>query len=244
MGFRRNIFDTNYPVHIISRAVEERKVFKDDVDCFRFIFQMYATNIGRPVRNLWRQDVIKAATALLSGEEVSSRFVIKEHPPLVHFLDFVLVVNHNHFFLISNHEKGIPIFMQKLNAGFAKYFNLKYNRKGALFGSRYRDVIAKTQFQSDAVSRYVSIINPLDVHQAGWREEGLKNSKKAFQFLENYQFSSFPDKIGKRKSKILAPLEILEKYLTISPRKINDYREFVEEFLKERSNFSRSFYIE
>ena len=242
MGILRK-FDINYPVHVISRVVEERKIFDNDEDCLRFIFQIYAANVGRPAHNLWRQDIIKVAQSLLNGEEISSRFVIKEHEPLVHFLDFSLVVNHNHFYLLANQEKNIPIFMQKLNGGFAMFINLKYGRKGALFGSRYKSIITETQFQADAVSRYISVINPLDVFQPRWREEGLKNPKEAFEFLKNYQFSSFPDKIGERSSKILASPEILEKYLTIGSD-IKTYQEFVEEFLRERSNFSHEFFLE
>ena len=233
----------NQPLHIISRAVEERKIFDKEDDCFRYIFQAYTANIGKPGRNLWRQDMIKVAQAILNGEEISSKFIIKEHPPLVHFLDFVLVITHSHFYLVPNIEDGVSILMKNLNNGFAKYFNLKHNRKGTLFSSHYRRVIVKNQFQSDAVSRYVSVINPLDVFQPGWREEGLKNWKEALKFLRNYQFSSFPDRIGERKSKILAPLEILEKYITISPENKDIYKEFVEDFLKERSNF-HSFYLE
>ena len=236
-------FDINYPVHVISRAVEERKIFSNEEDCLRFIFQAHAINIGKPVRNLWRQDVIKAARALLEGEEVSSKFIIEEHKPLVHFLDFALVVTHNHLYLLPNIENGIPILIGRLNNGFAQYFNLKHNRKGTLFDGRYRAVITKTQFQADAVSRYISVINPLDVFQPGWRESGLKNPKEAFRFLKNFQFSSFPDKIGERKSKILAPPEILEKYLTLG-NNIKTYKEFVEDFLKERASFPRELFLE
>lgn len=242
MPIRGDIFEKGKVVHIISRAVEGRKIFDNEEDCLRFIFQSYAFNIGRPARNLWRQDVIKLANAILNGEEISSQFVIKEHEPLVSFLDFALVINHDHFFLVSNLDNAIPIYFKKLNNGFAQYFNLKYNRKGTLFDGRYRAVIAKTQFQADAISRYISVINPLDVFQPGWREDGLNNPTEAFKFLRSYKFSSFPDKVGARKSKILAPPDILEEYLSINSE--NDYREFMEEFLRERSNNLRDLFLE
>ena len=243
MRMPRGFFDINYPVHVISHAVEERKIFADEADCFRFIFQAYAANYGKPARNIWRSDTIKVAQAILNGENISSKFVIREHPPLIHFLDFSLVVNHDHLFLIANIDNGIPIYIKKLNGGFAQYVNLKCGLKGTLFSSRYKSVVVKTQFQSDAVSRYVSVINPLDVFQPGWREIGLKNPSEAFNFLGDYQFSSFIDKIGERKSKILAPPEILEKYLTLGTD-IKTYQEFVKEFLKEKSNLSRQFFLE
>lgn len=243
MPLRENIFEIGQPVHVITRAVDGRNIFSKEVDCFRFIFQIYAANIGKPIFNLCRQDIIKIAQSLLNGENVSSKFIIKEHPPLVNFLDFSLVVNHNHFYLVPNIENAIPILMRNLNGGFAQYFNLKYNRKGILFDGRYRAVITKTQFQADAVSRYVSVVNPLDVHQPGWREDGLKNPEEAFKFLGSYQFSSFPDKIGERRSKILAPPEILEKYLTLGSDAAN-YKEFVKNFIEDRSLIPSEFFLE
>ncbi|OGZ17703.1 MAG: hypothetical protein A2Z78_00105 [Candidatus Nealsonbacteria bacterium RBG_13_36_15] len=243
MPYRQFFFEKHQPVHIISRAVEEREIFKEEDNCYRFIFQLYAANVGKPALNLWRQDIIKSAKALLQGEDVSSRFIIKEHPPLVNFLDFCLVVNHYHFQLVPNSENSIPQYMKKVNGGFAKYFNLKHNRRGALFGSRYKSVPIRTDFQSDAVTRYISVINVLDVYQPGWREKGLHDWEGAFKFLEDYQFSSFPDRIGKRNSKLITPETIsekpsFEKYA--ESKKI--YSKFVQDFLENKlTHFSSTF---
>lgn len=244
MPYRRVVFEKNQPFHIISRAVEERKIFNKEEDCYRFVFQIYAANVGKPAFKLWKKDVIRAAKDLLEGKEISSKFVIKEHPPLVHILDFSLVINHYHFYLVSNVKGGVPLFMKKLNGGFAKYFNLKYGRRGTLFGSRYASIPIETEFQSDVVSRYVSIINPLDVYQVGWRKRGLKNLKEAFDFLENYQFSSFLDKIGKRDSKILAPPEILEKYCSTANLTKEEYLQFVKDFLNKKFEPLQTIFLE
>jgi len=236
MPYREIFFEKNQPFHIVSRAVDGRKIFEQEEDCYRFIFLFQAANIGRRGSNARGKDIINAAQSLLQGEKISSKFIIEEHPPLVYLLDYSLVLNHYHFYFLPNIENSVPLLMQKLNNGFAKYFNLKHDRKDALFGSRYKSILVKTEFQSDAVSRYVSIINPLDVFQPGWRENGLGNWKEAFEFLGNYQFSSFPDKIGKRNAGILAPKEILEKYSFIgNPESREEYRKFVEEFLKQKS---------
>lgn len=235
MPYREIIFEKNQPIHVLSRAVEKRKIFEERTDCYKFIFQLYAANIGKPAFNLWRKDITKAAQSLLEGENMPSNFIIEEHSPLVYILNFALVVNHYHLNLIPRVENGVPKYMQKLNCGFAKYYNLKYHRNGALFGSRYKVIPIQTDFQLDAVSRYINVINPLDVYQPDWREQGLKDWRRAFEFLESYQFSSFPEMIGNRNSKILAPTEILEKYSF--KRKIEDQKEylnFIEDFLKQR----------
>jgi len=243
MPYRQISFEKNQPVHIISRAVEEREIFREEENCYRFIFQMYAANFGKPALNLWRQDIIKSAKALLQGEDISSKFIIKEHPPLVYFLDFCLVINHYHFQLVPNSENSIPQYMRKLNIGFAKYFNLKHGRKGALFGARYKSVPVMTNSQSDAVTRYINVINVLDVYQSGWREKGLDDWQGSLNFLENYQFSSFPDKIGRRNSKIIAPKEILEKFAPIEYNEDKElYLKFTKDFLKNKlAHFSPLF---
>lgn len=223
--------------HIISRAVDEKRIFAKDADCHRFIFQLYAANLGKPSFNLQRLDVIKYSQVLLNGKEIPNNLIINEHPPLVHILDFALNVTHYHLHLLPSEDNNIALFMKKLNIGFAKYFNLKYKRKGSLFGSRYKGIIIETDFQADAVSRYISVVNPLDIYQPGWRENGLVDSKKAMEFLKNYPFSSFPDRIGKRKSKILALEEIFNKYSS------EDYINFTGDFLNESKSFSHLFNI-
>ena len=244
MPYRREIFKKHQPVHIVSRAVEGLKIFSEKDDCFRFIFQFQAANVGRRNRNIKGKDVIKAGQALLQGEKVSSRFIIKEHPPLVEILDFSLVITHHHFYLLPNFKNIIPLLMKKVNHGFALAFNLIHNRKNAVFGDRYKSVIVKTDSQSTAVSRYVSIINPLDVFQPDWREKGINDWKEALEFLNNFEFSSFPDRIGKRKSPFVAPREIAEKY-SFGGNLVNrkEFQKIVEEFLKERSK-SPSLFLE
>lgn len=235
MPYRRLFFEKNLLFHIISRAVEGIKIFAEEEDCYRFIFHFQAANLGKRGTNIKGKDIIKAGQALLQGEEIPQKFITIEHPPLVYLLDLSLVINHYHFYLLPNIKNSVSLLMQKLNNGFAKYYNLKHNRKDALFGSRYKSILIETEFQSDAVSRYVSIINPLDVFQPGWREEGLNDWNEAFDFLINYEFSSFPDKIGKRNSKILAPPEIIEKYsFKKDSENIKFYQNFVEDFLKQR----------
>jgi hypothetical protein len=241
----QRIFEEGQPVHIISRAVDGKKIFADRDDCCRFIFQIYAANTGSPAYNLRRKDINKAAMDLLRGHEIPSDLLIKGQAPLVHILDFALVVNHYHLYVLANSQNGIPIFMRKLNIGFAKHFNLKNKRRGTLFESRYKCVLIETDFQSDAVSRYIGVINPLDVFQPGWREGGLENPEQALDFLENYEFSSFPDRIRKRAAKILAPLEIREKYWPEAEQKNQDYLNFIKGFLAERKiNASEPLFLE
>lgn len=223
-------FKENQPYHILSRATEGRPIFQNKEDAYRFLFQMYTTNYGSPALNLHRRDVQKAVEELLAGREMPEALYVKKHEPLVHFLSFAQVVNHYHFLLLSNVENGISIYMQKLNTAFAKYFNLKYSRRGILFEGRYKSVAIETESQLDAIIRYINVKNPLDVYQPRWREEGLKDENNAQSFLLEYPFSSFPDIFGDRSSKLLAPEPTRSQFLD---RESIYGKKSYEQFLKQ-----------
>lgn len=238
-------FDKSIPYHIVVRAVEGRKIFAKEEDCYRFIFQMYVANIGEPIHNLKSNMVIKAAKALLNGGEIPKDLIVIEHSPLVYIISKALVLNHYHGIFIPREENAIPKYMQKLHTGFAMYYNLKYNHKGNLFNRPYKIIPIQTNFQSDAVLRYVNIKNPLDVYQPNWREKGLKDEKEALRFLNEYPFSSFPDLFGKRNSKILAPLSIVEQYLgkEITESKEEFFR-FIQDYLQKNLIQYNSIFLE
>lgn len=238
-------FDKTISYHVLSRAVEGRKIFVKEEDCYRFIFQLYTANIGKPAPNLQRKDVIKAVQNLLNGLDIPEKLIIVEHSPLVYILSFNEVINHHHLILVPKAENGISKYMQKLKTGFAMYHNLKYNRKGNLFERPYKIIPIQTNFQLDAVLRYVNVKNSLDVFQPGWRENGLKNEKEATQFLKEYQFSSFPDLFGERNSKILVSREILEKYLgkEMTENK-EEYLNFINDYIKNNLVSFYPFFLE
>lgn len=238
-------FEKSIPYHVMSRAVEGKEIFANENDVLRFIFQMYAANFGSPVFNLHRQDIKKAALAILNGEEIPEKFIMVKHEPLVSFLSFALVINHHHFWLIQNVEGGISKYLQKVHGGFAKYFNLKYNRKDVLFQRESKIIPVMNDFQADALIRYINLKNPLDVYQPGWREKGLRDWEEAFKFLNEYQLSSFPDLFGKRNSKILAPKLIIEKYLgkEIIINK-TEFTNFIKDYLKGNLASYHSLFLE
>lgn len=243
---RRIVFEEKRPYHLLTRAVEKRNIFISESDCSRFLFQIYTANVGQPVLNVQRQDIVKCVQSLLAGEKISSKLIQIEHAPLIHLLGFVLVGNHYHLLAVQNLMGGIPKFMQKLNTAFAKYFNVKNERKGALFESRYKIVGIEDEHQLDAIVRYINLINTLDVFQPGWRERGLKDPKAALNFLNEYQFSSFPDLFGKRKSLLLASESVLDEFLgeSIIKKDPEESREFIQDYLRQNQSLSSPLFLE
>lgn len=57
---------------------------------------------------------------------------------LVKLIAYCVNPNHFHFILEGTREKGIEKFLHKLSMGYAKYFNAKYKRSGALFEGKFK----------------------------------------------------------------------------------------------------------
>ena len=178
------------PYHILGKAVEGREIFEAKEDRARFVFQMYAANIGKPVINLYRKDIFQISNAILQGEEIPEGFVQKEHDPLVHLFSFTLCKDRYHLGLVPAEKEGIPLYMQKLNLGFAKYYNLKNKRSGTLFEGRFKALPILNPKQLGSVVKYINIKKVLDYYEQ--------------DTLLEYPYSSFPDLFGTRASHLLS----------------------------------------
>ena len=81
--------------------------------------------------------------------------------------------------------------------GYAKYFNEKYERIGALFQGRFKSVAVRDEAHFIYLPYYIHL-NPLDLVAPEWRSLKINNLEKAMEFLYNYRWSSFLDYIGNK----------------------------------------------
>jgi len=178
--------------HVLNRGVDKRKIFLDKQDYFRFIHDLFEFN---------DQDRINTTFyAFKKFNDIASRKIKKERKLrkiLVDIYAFCLMPNHYHLLLKPRVEKGISKFIKKLDMGYAKYFNQKYHRTGALFEGRYKAVLVEGDSHFIHLPYYIHL-NPLDLKFPEWRNKEIKNYKEAMKFLENYRWSSFSDYIDKK----------------------------------------------
>jgi hypothetical protein len=209
------------PYHILGKAQEGKDIFEYEEDRARFVFQMYAANVGKPVINLYRKNIFQISNAILQGVEIPKGFVLQEHEPLVHVFSFVLAKDRYHLGLVPIKNEGIPLYMQKLNLGFAKYYNLKNKRSGPLFEGRFKAAAVLNPKQLESVVRYVNIKKVMD----SYGKTGL------FE----YPYSSFLDLFGSRSSHLLSK-ESKENLLKLLGEVFFEEREDYEDEIKEFSN--------
>ncbi len=217
--------------HVMSRGVDKRKIFIDDQDRFRFVHDLFEFNDQASVNNLFFRFHQKTKTNDIASPYVG-RFNLKTprkpRKLLVNILAFCLMSNHYHLLLARRVEDGIPRFMKKLNIGYAKYFNERYERTGALFEGRYKYVAVSGEPHFIHLPYYIHL-NPLDLKFFSWRDRELRDSRQAIQFLESYRWSSHLDYLGKSNFPSVTQRNLLMEFWGGS----EGYRKAITEWLND-----------
>ena len=215
--------------HIVIKTIEGVKLFRDRKDFLRMIHDLFEFNdinfsspsfrvkCCRKRFNITKEDIIKIV------EETDKKR--KKRKLLVEILAFCLMPNHVHLLVRQIRDGGISKLMKKFG-GYANYYNRKYKRKGHLFQDRYQTVHIKNEEQLKTVFVYIHT-NPVAIIYPKWKEGGIKNLKRTIEFVENYEWSSYSDYLGKRNFPSLTSREFLLK----SMGGIKDCRNYVNGWL-------------
>jgi putative transposase len=194
--------------HIINRGTDKRKIFLDDKDYLRFIHDLFEFNDEKPAFNIgynFKNQYI----------DVKRQYIKKREPRklLVEILAFCLMPNHYHLLIKPLTKNSKSEFIKKLNGGYAKYFNNKYERSGRLFEGKYKSILIKNESHFIHILYYIHL-NPLDLIVSEWRERNILTSdvNKIMKFLENYRWSSFLDYIGKKNFPSVTQREFLNNF--------------------------------
>ena len=211
-------------VHVLSRGVDKRKIFLDEQDYFRFVHDLFEFNDQE-----WVNNIFYRFQRSKQSNDIASHYIEKKpRKLLVDILAFCLMPNHYHLLLTSRIDNGISKFMKKLNMGYAKYFNEKYEREGTLFEGRYKSIPVTREVHFIYIPYYIHL-NPLDLNFPEWRNKEIKDYKAAMNFLENYRWSSFPDYIGKKNFPSVTNREFLNEFFG----GVKQYKKDTLQWLKE-----------
>ena len=180
--------------HLLNRGVEKRNIVKDDSDRVRFIHDLFVLNDKDNVDPNHR----------FRGFHKSAG----ERERLVDLHAFCLMPNHYHLLVSEREEGGISLFMRKLNMGYAKYFNEKYERSGVLWQGTFRKILIERDAHFLYIPFYIHL-NPLDLTHPEWRTGKVRNHNTALKVLKEYRWSSYFDYNGIKNFPSLLEPELL-----------------------------------
>lgn len=167
--------------HIVNRGVNKQKIFLSDKDYERFVTNLYVFNNKNGAIRVSKKDFLKDPT---------------EQEKIVEILKWTLMSNHYHLLVEEVVDGGVVDFVKRIGNGYTKYFNIKNNRSGYLFQNAAKIILAKNETHFAYLPIYIDL-NPIDLVQADWKENGIKDSQKVLEFISSYKWASVADYIGK-----------------------------------------------
>ena len=178
--------------HALNRGVDKRTIFLDNQDYARFVHNMFEFNTTKPANNLARNKMNDIVSRPLRNPGTGVLYT-----KLVDVHGWCLMGNHYHLLLSDRIEGGISLFLRKLNVGYAKYFNERYNRAGTLFQGRTKKILINTDAYFLHILNYIHL-NPLDFEETSteWRSRKIDNIENALATIRNYHWSSYQDYTG------------------------------------------------
>jgi putative transposase len=208
--------------HVLNRGVDKRKIFLDKYDYLRFIHDLYEFNDEEPAEKVYYY-----FNKHKYGDVGRPHVERKKRKMIVDLLTFCLMPNYYHLLLVPKKPEYLILFMKKLNGGYAKYFNEKYQRMGTLLERRFKRILIKREEHFIHIPYYIHC-NSLDLEYHEWRNREIKNPQEAIKFLEKYRWSSHLDYLGIKNFPSVTQREFL---LDVFEGE-KGYKEAIENWLK------------
>lgn len=174
--------------HLYTRGVEKRTVFETVPDYERFMLLLLLCNRegGVSFRDIQQKYRGEPSDKVYELEASAKETVLAE------IISYVLMPNHLHLVVREKEAGGISKLMLKLMTGYSMYFNTKYGRSGPLFTRPFRSRHVDSDEYFHWLFSYIHL-NPLNIFQHDWKEQGLRDKAGASDFLAAYRYSSYPD---------------------------------------------------
>ena len=201
---RKYTFTEGEYYHVYSHAIGDMVLFSTDRDYKRFLTTLFVANGKRDISHLDRFPDLNLVSDIKNGK-------IDIGDNLIDIVGFCLMPNHFHLILREKRDGNISLFMHKLLVSYAKYFNLKYKRRGHVFE---RTFDAKYLNGDNYLLRALAYVhlNPKDIK--GWKGREYK-----------YSWSSFQDYIGENRWRKLLQTDFLLNYFDADRKEM---RHFIE----------------
>lgn len=143
--------------HIFTKSIAGFKVFNENIDFERMqqLFDYYKVK-----NDIKFSDFIDSKIVCKYGFYDACDIVLQNKEKLVQVICFCLMPTHIHLILKQLLDGGISDYINHILNCYTRYFNIKHNRKGPLWESRFKSVLIDSDEQLLHLTRYIHL-NPV-----------------------------------------------------------------------------------
>ena len=170
--------------HIFNRSIARENIFSNKINLKKALEILHFYRFPQQLR-------LSKFKTLTEIQKKDYLLALKDKSPLVEIYSFALMPNHYHLLLKQLQDNGIVRFIANFQNSFAKVFNLKNERDGAVFQNSFKAKRVETDEQFIHISRYIHL-NPVTAYLINFNQ------------LANYPWTSFPIYVNEDKNSFVA----------------------------------------
>ena len=213
---RKDKLITGETYHIFTRSIADFKIFNNKKDFERMQQLMKYYQVENELR---LSDFIELKIVRREGFNNAFNLISKNKEKSVQIIAFCLMPTHIHLVIKQLIDDGITIFIKDILNSYTRYFNIKYQRKGPLWETRFKSVLVNSNEQLLHLTRYIHL-NPV--------------TAQLIDHPEDWDFSSYKEYIGEisESSAICRFKDLMEIQPLLYSKFVEDHISYQRELAK------------
>lgn len=156
--------------HVFNKSISNYRIFKNDINAERFIKLLdYYNNLEKK---------LSYSVYIRKVNDCFPTLLIPKNNSLLKFIAYCIMPDHYHLLIKALVDNKISKYISDVENSYTRYFNIKFNRKGPLWQSRFKSVKIRNNEQLIHVSRYIHlnpttsnfVLNPEDWPYSSYKE--------------------------------------------------------------------------
>ncbi|MCM8773455.1 MAG: transposase [Candidatus Omnitrophica bacterium] len=169
---RRYPLVTEEIYHIFNKSIAGYRIFNNEGELKRMkeLFSYYCY-----------EEQLKFYRSKISDYDLGR---VNREQILVKIIAYCIMPTHIHLILQQCKDNGISIFMSRVSNSYARYFNIKYGRKGPLWEGSFKNVLVNDSEQLLHLTRYLHL-NPTTAFLVEHPQDWIFSSYREYLGLED-----------------------------------------------------------
>jgi len=187
--YRKDLLVNGEVYHIYSRSISKYVIFNDEHEYNR-MYQLL--DLYRYRDFYYKLSQFNSLTNISQNEIIENLKIDRDL--YVEIMAYCIMPTHIHLILKQVSKKGIEKYVARALNGYSRYFNVKHQRIGPLWSSRFKSVMVKNDNQLLHLTRYLHL-NPTSIGLVDKPEKWIYSSYKEFIGLEQNEMCDYENVI-------------------------------------------------
>ena len=166
--------------HVFNKSIANFRIFSKIENCLRFLNTLDYYN---------DQKIKPSLSVYLRKNFLNTNLLIPKDNSLIKIISYCIMPDHYHLLIKLINADKFSRYINNIENSYSRFFNIKNNRKGPLWQSRFKSVMIVSNEQLLHVSRYIHLnptTNYLVDNPEDWNLSSYKEIIRDKKYLKEY----------------------------------------------------------